>query len=157
MEDLRIPKRRAVVEISLSGGAVRTVAVFLSEFAHEHAGAERVSDLLNRGGTFLPAMDLTTNAMTFLSHAGITVVRVDARLEEGEAEQHTIPTEHEVELTLLDGQVVRGLITYIRPPDRSRLVDYLNEAPAFLPVVEQGRLALVNVRHIAKVDAVRPA
>jgi hypothetical protein len=63
----------------------------------------------------------------------------------------SIPTEHEVEVLLQDGTTLRGLVSYLRPAERSRLVDYLNEPPPFFRMIDAGVLVLVNKRHAVRV------
>ena len=46
MEPLRVPKRRAEIDVTFADGSARKVAVFLSEQASRHGGKERVRDLL---------------------------------------------------------------------------------------------------------------
>jgi hypothetical protein len=153
MDELRVPKRRVAIEIAIAHDPRRSVVVFLSEFASHHAGAERVSDLLNGSAEFLPALDPDGKRMTFYNRAGILFVRVDPAEEPVLADAHTIPTEHEVELTLSEGSVLRGLVSYVLPPDRARVIDFLNEAPQFFRVLEPDRATLVNKRHVAQVVA----
>lgn len=150
MEDLRVPKRRTAIEIQLQGGAIHRVAVFLGEFASGHAGPERLSDLLNGPGEFFPAYDLEADAMTFLNRTGLAVVRLPNVVELEAADPLTLPTEHEVEIVLDDGIKLRGLVSYLLPPEHSRLIDFLNQSPLFLRLLEQDRIALVNKRHVAR-------
>ena len=149
MNELRVPKRRTQVEIVLPGGLVKQCVIFLGEFAPGHSGAERLSDLLNGDTDFIPAVEMDTDAVTFLNRVGIALARVSPDVEP--VEDHTIPTEHEVEITLVDGKTVNGLVTYMMPPDRSRLTDFLNDSPPFFRLVEKDRIALVNKRHVARV------
>lgn len=151
MEDLRVPKHRAAVEVLLPGGACRPVALFLAEAAPGHAGPERPSDLLNGAGEFMPAFDEERGVMSFLQRGAIALLRVPRALEEDEADALTLPTEHEVEVHLGDGTVLSGLVSFVRPPERSRLVDFLNEAPPFFKLLEPGSVALVNKRHVSRV------
>ena len=151
-DELKVPKRRAQVEVLLPGGAVRQVMVFLGESAHDHAGAERLSDLLNGHVDFVPALDTASNQMTFLGRQSIAAARIARELEGGD--EHTIATEHEVEVTLVDGTVLRGLVTFVLPPERSRLLDYLNDAQPFVRLLETDKVALINKRHIARVAKV---
>jgi hypothetical protein len=154
MEELRVPKRRTPVEIQLPGGAVHRVAVFLGDFAHDHAGPECLSDLLNGPGEFVPAYDLDSDTMTFLNRAGIAVARLPGYFEPESSEQHTLPTEHDVEIILNDGAKLRGLVSYVLPPERCRLIDFLNDAPLFFRLLEQSTVSLVNRRHVALVGLV---
>jgi hypothetical protein len=156
LESLSVPKRRVAAQFVLPGGASRNVAVFLSEAAPGHNGGERLSDLLNSSGSqFIPALDAETNAMTFVHCENLALARVAAELEPNVVDQFTIPTEHEVEVRLMDGQKLRGLITYVLPEAHSRLTDYLNNAPPFIPLLEGEQVALINKRHVAYVETLR--
>jgi hypothetical protein len=157
MDELRVPKRRTPVEVVLPGGAVRQVVVFLSEFASDHVGAERFSDVLNGSDDFFPAVEQEGDRMVFFNRYGIAAARVAPEVEADAhaADGATIPTEHEVEITLMDGTGLLGLVTYVLPPDRSRLNDFLNEAPPFFKVLEEGRISLVNKRHVSRVVALK--
>jgi hypothetical protein len=150
MNDLRVPKRRVAAVVLLPGGAVRRIALFLSEAASRHAGPERPSDLLCGRDDFLPAFDEESGGMTFLHRAALAAVRVPRELEADDAEA-TLPVEHDVEVLLADGTVLRGLVSFVRPEERVRLVDYLNEPAPFFPLHEEGTVALVNKRHVARV------
>lgn len=156
MDDLRIPKRRVAAEVLLPGGATRPITLFLSETASHHAGPERPSDLLNGGDDFVPAFDEEARVMSFLNRAGLAAVRADREAEHDGADDLTLPTEHEVEVLLESGAALRGLVSYLRPPERSRLVDYLNEPEPFFRLVEGPRVVLVNKRHVARVLLVKP-
>jgi hypothetical protein len=151
MDDLRVPKRRVSAEVLLPGGAGRRITLFLAEAAPAHAGPERPSDILNGGDGFVPAFDEDAKAITFLNVGGLAVVRVERTLEQTAADALTLPTEHEVEVLLESGGTLRGLVSYLRPPERSRLVDFLNEPAPFFPLLEERAIALVNKRHVARV------
>lgn len=150
MDELRVPKRRVEVEVALPGGARRRVHLFLAEAAAGHAGPERVEDLLNGRAEFVPAVD-EDGGTVFLHRAALAVVRAPRAGDADDEEATTLPTEHEVEAWLQDGSRVRGLVSYVRPPDRGRLVDVLNEPPPFLRLLETDAIALVNKRHVVRV------
>jgi hypothetical protein len=150
MDDLRVPKRRVPAVVLLPRGAERRIALFLAEAASGHAGQERPSDLLCGGDDFVPAVDEATGQMTFLNRAALAVVRVARALEADDAEA-TLPTEHDVEVLFSDGLVLRGLVSYLRPADHARLVDYLNEPTPFFRLHEGDTVALVNKRHVKRV------
>ena len=155
MSDLHVPKRRVPIDLFAPGGEHRSVTVFLSEFAPGHLGAERFSDVLAREEAFFPALDHTTDRMTFVNRAGVALARVPRALEEGGADDVTIPTEHEVEVTLLDGEAVRGVVSYVLPPEQSRAVDFLNGPALFFRLLVSGdEVVLVNKQHVARVALV---
>jgi hypothetical protein len=151
MSELAVPKRRVALAVTLSGGLRREVTVFLSEAVPGHAGAERLSDLLNGRGDFIPALETDTRTMTFLNRARVLIAEAGADAERTGTDELTIPTEHDVELTLDDGRVLRGLVTYVLPPDRARLADYLNDGTLFLLLHADDGVLLVNKRHVARV------
>ncbi|HZI13277.1 MAG TPA: hypothetical protein VE153_23045 [Myxococcus sp.] len=154
MDEFRIPKRRVHARFTLTGGASREVALFLAQTSPEHGGPERLSDLLNGGVAFIPALDLATDRMLFVNRLGLMVAWLSAEDEKDTVDQLTIPTEHEVEIHLTDGQVVRGLVTYVLPESHSRLTDFLNEAAPFFRLLElEGGVALINKHHVAYVES----
>jgi hypothetical protein len=155
MEDLRVPKRRVAAEALLPGGDVRRITLFLADTASSHTGPERAGDLLNGGDDFVPAFDEDAGTMTFLNRSGLAAIRLPAREADDDGSELTLPTEHEVEVVLQGGGALRGLVSYLRPPDRSRLVEFLNEPEPFFPLLEKGAFALVNKRHVARVVLVK--
>jgi hypothetical protein len=148
MSDLRVPKHKVAVEVILPGGATRRMAFFLAEAALDHHGPERPLDLLNGDDDFLPAFDEGVGAMTFLHRKGVHLLRVDRAHDAGD-DSATLPTEFEVEVQLADGTAQRGLVSFVRPPDHSRLVDALNEATPFFRLLQGDQVAYVNKRHVA--------
>jgi hypothetical protein len=150
MDDLRVPKQKVAAEVILPGGVVRRMAFFLAWAAPGHTGPERPLDLLNGHADFLPAFDEQAAAMTFLHRKGVLVIRVE-RAHDADDEAATLPTEHEVDVHLGDGTVQRGLVSFVRPPDHSRLVDVLNEPPPFFRLHQGALVAYVNKRHVALV------
>jgi len=154
VEDLRVPKRRVPVEVVLPGGVARRVSVFLAEAAPGHDGPERLSDLLNGSDAFIPAQELTGGGMTFLHRTSIALARVTPDVEPDAGGGFTIPTEHEVEITLTDGSRLTGLVSYVLPPEHARLVDYLNRAEPFFRLLERDVVTLVCRAHVARVALV---
>jgi hypothetical protein len=146
--ELRVPKHKTLVDVLLPGGASRRMALFLAEAAPDHSGPEVPLDLLNGRDDFIPAFDEAAGAMSFLHRPGVPVLRV-ARALDSVDEDVTLPTEHEVEVQLTDGSALGGLISFVRPTERSRLVDFLNEQPPFFRLLLGDEVAYVNKRHVA--------
>lgn len=153
MEDFRVPKRRVPAQVVMPNGEARRISLFLAA-TRPSRGPERPSDLLNGGDGFVPAVDEASGGMTFLNRTAIVLVRVDRALEGDDADAVTLPTEHEVEVLLFSGARLRGLVSYLRPAGHSRLIDFLNEPPAFFRLIEEGAIALVNKRHVSRVALV---
>ena len=155
VKELRVPKQRAEVEVILPGRGSHRVAVFLADFAPNHAGGERLSDLLNGAGGFFPAVDAETDQVVFLNRDTIAVARIAAAFERDPASELTLPTEHEVSIRLSDGQQIEGLISFVMPPERSRLMDFLNESPPFFRLLQKDCVSLVNKHHVASIATAR--
>jgi len=153
VEELRVPKRRVPVEVVLPGGTARRVFVFLSEAAPTHEGPERLSDLLNGSDAFIPAVE-ASGGVTFLHRTSIAVARVSPDVEPDGGGGFTIPTEHEVEITLADGTQLAGLVSYVLPPESARLGDFLNRCEPFFRLLERDGVALVGRAHVARVALV---
>ena len=151
MSDLKVPKRRVAIAATLVGGLRRDVTVFLAEAAPGHEGGERLSDLLNGPSDFIPALEAEAGAMTFLNRAALVMAEAGADAERTGADEVTIPTEHGVEVTLADGRALRGHVSYVRPPDRARLADFLNEGTLFLALHGDAGVRLVHKRHVTRV------
>jgi hypothetical protein len=153
MGELTVPKQRIEVAVQLAGGLERRVSLFLAEGAPGHAGQERIGDLLEVDGEFIPAVDAAAEGMTFLRCAAILVVAAPSGPALGAADDVTLPTEHEVDVALDDGRVLHGVLSYALPTDRSRLVDYLNQPARFLPLLRDGEVLFVNKNHVTRISA----
>jgi hypothetical protein len=150
MDELRVPKRRVAAEALLSGAA-RRITLFLAEGAAGHAGPERPGDFLNGPEDFVPAFDEEMGSMSFLNRGTVEALRVPASDAEGVPADLTLATEHEVEVTLRRGTTLRGFVSYARPPDRSRLLDFLNEPEPFFRLAEERAVTFVNKCHVVRV------
>src|SRR5689334_15028221 len=73
MREYTVPKRRVEVTVHLVGGIESRVTLFLAEASASREGGERLRDLLERGGEFLPAFDTAARAMTFIRRSAILV------------------------------------------------------------------------------------
>jgi hypothetical protein len=156
VHELTVPKRRVEVEIAFCGGERRRLLLYLAESASDHSGPERVSDVLGRDDRFFPAHDPASDQVVFVARDAVAYASVPRSAEPGDANELTIPTEHVLEITLCDGQRVRGVVGYVLPAERSRLVDFLNHAPSFLRLLASPEeLLLVNGRHVARVALAR--
>jgi hypothetical protein len=151
-EELRVPKRNVQVELLIPGGGARHVTVFLAEFAPTHSGPERLSDLLNAGDDFLPALDAATGVTTFIGRHTIAAARVAPEWEPADQPEGE---RHELEIVLTDGTAMRGSVSFAPTPGRTRVLDYLNEAQPFLRLAEPERVALIHKRHIARATPLR--
>lgn len=150
-EAFRVPKQRTPVDVLLADGTWRKCSVFLAARSGQHDGSERVSDLLELGKEFVPAQDEATDRITLFSRTGIAAVRVEPWAEAA-SETTGLPIEHAVGITLANGVTLEGLLTFAAPPDQARVIDHLNGAPLFFTLQEKSTVALVNKRHVVRVE-----
>lgn len=151
MESLRVPKRRLVAEAMLANGSRLTVALYLSGNCPKHTGAERLSDLLTNAPRFLPADDLASGRTCFLGRDALYALRVPASAEVGGAAETELPVEHEVEVLLSNGERLTGAVSYVRPPESSRLLDFLSSDEPYLRLYDGDDVVFINKHHVALV------
>jgi hypothetical protein len=149
MDPLRVPKRRAEIDVTFADGSARKVAVFLSEQASLHGGEERVRDLLESPSGFLPGIDREGEKVALVAKDSIAVVRTDE--PPWDRDEINLPVEHEVEVWLRGGARLRGLLSYVLPSESSRPIDYLNGSSRFFTLIEEGRVALIHKPHVLEV------
>jgi hypothetical protein len=152
VDDFRIPKWRAASQVTFTDGSTRALDFFVSEQVREHGGPERLSDLLSGHELFLVAIDPSSNEVLFVCRHDIEQLQVAASLEALPPEEEADAQEHALEISLLGGRKVKGLVRYARPPDHARVLDFLNEVAPFLLVTQGDMVVFVNkgqVRSIA--------
>jgi hypothetical protein len=156
VESLRVEKRRAAVDVFLVDGTRRMFEFFLAASSGLHSGAERLSDLLSKRATFIPARDGSTGGITWLNTTNIVTVRATPDFDP-QPDFPTLPTEHELEIHLAMGATVRGLVSYVRPEEYSRITDILNhDDQPFLRLLDDEKVVFVNKQHVVRVLSGRP-
>ena len=155
VEELKLQKRRVPVSVTLAGGVRTRVALFLADAVPGRTGHELLCDLLEDEAPFLPAVVLESGAISFISRAAVVVVEAGADADREPGEDLALPTEVAIEVTVVEGQRLRGHVRYVRPPDRSRLIDFLNDDRRFLPLHgDDETVRFVHKRYVCRVDLV---
>lgn len=137
------------MELSLAGDRL-VGEVFLAEYAEDHPGPERVHDLLNGREDFFPLLG-SDERLHVLSRRAVRWVRVWIAGDAIDLDVAGEPLVKHVAVQLDDGSVERGSVRYVAPDARSRVQDYFNDAPGFLPVFQDGCVLLVNRDRIASI------
>ena len=107
---------------------------------------DRLNDATER---FLP---LAGRHETLLNKSTIVSVQLASGHERAEGIEHEVAREQQVRMALRQGEVVDGWIRYLMPEEKARLLDYLNAAPAFIPVIGERRVTLVQRRFILSIQ-----
>jgi hypothetical protein len=154
-----VPKREIQVEVVLPAGPPMRLFIFLNERAETHSGFERPSDLLDGVNLFIPAVD-DRGELVLLNRDALLMVSVAAEHELS----HEDPTAEDlaveetthalVEVVLENGMALRGLITYLLPPARRRLQDFLNSEDRFLTLKDSTFARLINKHRITRITPV---
>lgn len=148
---LSVPKRQ--VRVAITAGPETTEGyVFVAEHSEHTRGAERIGEILNHPESFLPVRKAGDDRV-YLYHKQaihlLTLLEPDRQQWELEELAYS-PSQH-VEITLVTGEVLRG-ITYVDPrPERSRVSDLLNLPDRFLMLVRDQGVTYVAKWHILRV------
>ena len=152
MDQLRVPTRRIEVQVFLVDGTRVTGTMFHHDALYDHGGPADICDELNDERAFLP-FDSSTEcggAMLLSKRHILRVLVPDFSFEQFASDQHE---QHEDGSTLLldDGTRVSGRLILETRLASSRLLDKLNQAPAFVPFVTDHGVELINRGRVVRV------
>jgi len=156
VSDLSVPKRSVEATVRMLNGPPRTFELFLSTMAETHRGPERPSDLLLRATRFLPVKEWD-KAFAVVNTDAILWMTVDASVEtagdtlSAEDLAASLSVSQDVDITMSNGEVLKGTVVYLQPQGRQRLQDFLHDAPRFFVLRDGEKAHVVNVAHIALV------
>ena len=150
----RVRKREARATLTLVNGRTARGAFFLSETAADHAGTERIDEVLNASMRFVPFhvdADTGRSSVILLNRAHILMVS----LPSSEAElvhdsSYEIARREPARLVLSNGERLVGEV-HIAGPDNARLSDFTN-LHTFLPVERPKQTVLVNFDHVVELE-----
>ena len=151
MSELRVEKRRAAAELTLSTGGKVRGSFFLAGSSATHFGPERVGDLLNGEAGFFPFAVESDGATALYNRMQLVSVRLlestgEARLDPG----YELATERRVSMLLTNGESLCGAVRVYRPAGRDRLSDYARSAEVFRYVETPDATFIVNSAHIVE-------
>lgn len=153
---LKVPKSvRPVVLWVHPEGQVHG-SLFVHTQSRSHAGEQDPAELLNEPEPFLIVQRDDPEELRFYQRSAI--IRAEYPQAAGETPAESAP--FACRLYLMDGSVVSGQVHEALAPDRSRLIDYLNQPETrFVRVwVEEDQVCLVNKAYIIHaVDLGEPA
>ena len=148
MDIYRVPKVETNVRILLDDGRTIEGSLFTATIG-PNGGPESVLDrLLDSSEEFLPLATgddrlLLNKGGIILAEAPIDAVGEDL-LEDGAKEVL-------VRMTLSGGTSLLGRLAIRMPAGRARVLDYLNAAPRFVPLLGDRRVSLIHKRFIVTV------
>jgi hypothetical protein len=154
MSDLRIQKRRAEAELTLSTGAQVKGTFFLAGSSAGHSGPERISDVLNSETDFFPfelAAGRDGGQTVLYNRAHVTLIALpptdnEATLDPG----YDLATRRRVSMLLSTGRRVDGIVAVSRPAGYQRLTDYAQVGEMFRYLETDERTLIINFAHIVE-------
>lgn len=137
---------RVRAEVLITGGRTLFGALHLQPLALFHSGPETPEDALNRNEAFFP---LTSEKQTvFLAKSQVIAVTVRSMLPVRDVERLEAARSLGMQVELSDGSNFTGAVTSELPPDRARVLDYLNHATGFFCLIDQDAMRFVNRFHV---------
>jgi hypothetical protein len=148
----RVPKLPTPVTVVLEGGEQIAGDLYLLPEAGRHGGRERVVDLLTAAEPFLPL--ITKQGPMMVSKTRIVLLRMADQADLGwDADLEGFPrVDAEIEMAGVgDGdRHLRASLRLAMPPGQQRLLDYLNAAPPFFPVLLIDGPALIHREYVQR-------
>jgi hypothetical protein len=146
---LRVRKDPFEVELALAGRPPRRVELFLAEHGSHGFARQKVLDLLEHGGGFLPACDVETGRWETFNAQAVSWIGMSRDSVESEGGPEEL-FEHRrfVRVTLAGGSALEGELLYSAPSGEARLVDYLNRPELFVRLWNGDRVYLVRKESI---------
>jgi hypothetical protein len=139
------------VELRLTGHQVLLGDIHLQLVAQTHSGPESPLDMLNRPEAFF-AMTLEGEQPVLLAKSQVVALRLPAEAAGGDPARESAARRMEMAVEFSDGTRLEGAVLLELPPDRLRLLDFLNFAPAFFGLRTGADLQVVNRSHVRAVS-----
>lgn len=137
---------RVRAEVLVTGGRTLDGFLHLQPLASFHSGPESPEDALNRNELFLPIT--SDNRSIFVAKHQILAVTVRTVLPAEDVDRVEAARTLGMTVELSDGTGFVGAVTSELPPDRARVLDFLNHAEGFFCLVDQDALRFINRLHI---------
>ncbi|HEY3172369.1 MAG TPA: hypothetical protein VGK86_07320 [Thermoanaerobaculia bacterium] len=152
MEQLRIRKEPLEVELVLAGVPPRRVELFLAEHGSHDFNRQRVLELVDPAGSFLPVRDLETGEWESLNSRAVVWIgmsgsSIDAEGSGDELFEHR----RSVRVALVAGDWLEGEVLYSASDGGPRLVDHLNRNERYFRLWRGDRVFLVNKEWVLRV------
>jgi len=140
MDDAKIEKATRRARFLLSDGTDVDGDVFVGLYEPHHIGPQRVGELINDEGPFLPVK--TGGGTLLLNRRHVVHVTMPSEWEADELA--TLGKRYTVVVSLVTGQSLDGVIFVNLREGASRVKDYFNQPVAFLPLFRQGWIVYLN-------------
>jgi hypothetical protein len=152
LEQLRIRKEALEVELALAGAPQRRVELFLAEYGSHDFNRQRVLELLDPAGSFLPVRDLDTGEWESLnSRAVVWIGMSGSSIEADGSGDELFEHRRSVRVALAAGDWLEGEVLFSATDGGPRLVDHLNRNERYFRLWKADRVFLVNKEWVLRV------
>jgi hypothetical protein len=151
MEKYRVPQREFPVRITLVNGETLDGVLFAPATGPDGAPGRLVDRLNDAEEHFLPLA--RSGQAGLLQKGSVVAVHLDPVL--GAAELHDGEHAREVRIRVIleTNLELEGDVNYTMPPEKGRILDYLNAAPRFVPLLTGEGTTLFNRERVVRVEA----
>ncbi|HKC80986.1 MAG TPA: hypothetical protein VKB91_07295 [Gemmatimonadaceae bacterium] len=150
----RIETTQKAVILTMLGGEELKGSVFIHSSSYRPFELEDVSELFNADSPFLP-LELESGEVILVAKERVAEVAADRGEDASEYPSRGTPSPTALlQVVLVGGEVRLGSIRLEAPPDRARVLDYLNALTSrFLVLHTSNEARLINR---SLIDRVRP-
>lgn len=149
MNELRVPTVALPAEVICSDGRTLLGRIFVPAAASHHEGAMRPEEWINEPHWFFPFLPDDASGPLLLNKEQMVVVSVAFTPfgDYGELERS---------VRIECGEhILEGNLHIDMPANQQRVLDYLNQPPAFVPLFANDRVHLVHKRHVTRLTESR--
>ncbi len=149
MDLFRVPRRETAVRVLLDDGRILDGEFFTAVQGPDGLPG-RVVDRLNDSSEEFLALRAAEDRF-LLNKSGIVSVQIEGERTEILGIEPGAGREIPVRLGLAGGTGLVGRLVIAMPPERSRVIDYLNSVPRFFPLLGEGLVTLVQRTYVVSV------
>lgn len=157
--ELKLPTVSVPVQLAVLGHAPASADLFMADVPR-HGRSQLLDDiatLLDEATTFIPVRG--DHGVRLLAKHAIAWISVNRHDDEADSEFADIPSEvmtlydrqHRVEIALVVGGSLTGMLLDSSPADRPRVVDHLNRTAAFVRLWTSDEHFFINKTQILQV------
>jgi hypothetical protein len=143
MNELRVPMVAVPADVLCADGRRLSGTIFVPAAASHHDGPTRPEEWINDGRAFFALLPEGAEVPVILNKEQLVTV--------------TVPTESDLVSDVLreveieaGGERFVGTLHVDMPENQQRVLDYLNLAPAFVPLFAGSQVHLVHKRHVVR-------
>ncbi len=149
MEAFRVPRREQQVRVILDDGRALEADMFAAVVGPDGRPGRILDRLNDAAEDFVPVR--TGEERLLLNKSGMVSIQIEGSAEDVIGAERAAGRELPVRIGLAGGSGLVGWLLVAMPRERSRVVDYLNAAPQFFPLIGEGQVTLVQKRFVVSV------